>query len=340
VAVDRATGEFAVVWTRGGDVVGRRFAGDGSAAGPEVRVNGRAGRARAAELAADGAGGWVAAWETATGKDVAARRHLFAGPPASPEVTANASTHGVQARPVVAADASGNFVVVWEDAGGRDGGYGVFAQRFDASGSAVGEAFPVSEATTGQQRAPSIAMDPAGNFVVAWVDAGVAAQRFDAAANRVGAELRLSASGAVYAPKVALDGGGHALVVWQSERGPRLLGRRFDATGDAVGPEPVVIARDGSLASLAGSAAGFVVVWVSESRAGGFGQRIDADGERLGPAFPINPAGEPIAGSAAVSMDDAGGFVVAWIGGVARDVRARRFASATSSGDALVISPP
>ncbi len=68
----------------------------------------------------------------------------------------------------VAADASGNFVVVWASNLQDGAGYGVYAQRFSADGTAQGAEFRVNTTTADNQWLPTVAMDASGNFVVTW----------------------------------------------------------------------------------------------------------------------------------------------------------------------------
>src|SRR5262245_36609456 len=49
---------------------------------------------------------------------------------------------------LVAADASGNFVVVWNSNGQDGSGYGILGQRYDSVGSALGTEFRVNSFTT------------------------------------------------------------------------------------------------------------------------------------------------------------------------------------------------
>ena len=76
--------------------------------------------------------------------------------------------------PKVAADASGNFVVVW---GEYQDAWPVFARRFDASGMPHGAQFQVNTYTTGccgysivdeDFDAVEVAADAAGRFMVIW----------------------------------------------------------------------------------------------------------------------------------------------------------------------------
>src|SRR5262249_32047857 len=73
--------------------------------------------------------------------------------------------------PSTASDSTGNFVVVWESNGSAStdtDGYSVQAQRYNASGTALGGQFQVNTYTTSKQGRPSVASDSAGNFVVVW----------------------------------------------------------------------------------------------------------------------------------------------------------------------------
>ena len=68
----------------------------------------------------------------------------------------------------MAADADGDFVVVWSS-NNQDGSLaGVFGQRYTSAGAAVGAEFQVNTYTTSQQRCPAVAADADGDFVVVW----------------------------------------------------------------------------------------------------------------------------------------------------------------------------
>jgi hypothetical protein len=123
--------------------------------------------------------------------------------PVGNEFQVNSYTTSTQERAAVAADAQGNFVVVWQSQGSSDtdtSWLSVQAQRFDAHGSPVGGQFQVNSYTTNNQGRPTVAVDAQGNFVVVWYSAGsygndgsnsVQGQRFDASGARVGVMLRI-----------------------------------------------------------------------------------------------------------------------------------------------------
>jgi hypothetical protein len=104
---------------------------------------------------------------------------------------------------VVASDAAGNFVVVWESngsAGTDTDSTSIQGQRYDAGGAPVGSQFQVNSYTTLYQRTPNVAADAVGNFVVVWASffgdgsdtqfASVQAQRYDASGAPVGGQFR------------------------------------------------------------------------------------------------------------------------------------------------------
>ncbi len=95
-----------------------------------------------------------------------------------------------QRYPAVAAEADGDFLVVWEDLGLETSGFGVFTRRFDSAGGTQGSVLHVNTYTLGNQGSAVADIDTDGNFVVVWMSAsgqdgdtgGVFAQRFSPAA--------------------------------------------------------------------------------------------------------------------------------------------------------------
>ena len=76
-----------------------------------------------------------------------------------------------QDHPSVAALEDGDFIVTWQDASGQSGGSGndIWAQRFDASGSAVGDDFRVNTTfTSGHQYTPDVMGLNNGGYVISW----------------------------------------------------------------------------------------------------------------------------------------------------------------------------
>ena len=52
--------------------------------------------------------------------------------------------------------ADGGFIVTWTSDGQDGSGLGVYGQRFDGAGSALGSEFPINNYTNGQQENPAV----------------------------------------------------------------------------------------------------------------------------------------------------------------------------------------
>ena len=86
--------------------------------------------------------------------------------PVGGEFQVNTYTTSAQLIPAVAADASGNFVVVWQSdgsAGSDNSFHSIQGQRYDASGNTVGSEFQVNSYTTSEQFVPSSGRESSGN---------------------------------------------------------------------------------------------------------------------------------------------------------------------------------
>src|SRR5262249_43279769 len=103
------------------------------------------------KVASDSLGNFVVVWQSyasAVGghtapESIHAKRYSASGGPVGGEFQVNTYTIGSQRVPVVASDASGNFVVVWWNYGiagtaGNDSSGSVQGQRYDASGTPIG----------------------------------------------------------------------------------------------------------------------------------------------------------------------------------------------------------
>src|SRR5262249_17533996 len=148
-------------------------------------------------IAMDASGDFVITWKNSgqdgSGYGIYARRYSSTGVAAGPEFLVNTYTTGNQAQPAIAVNPAGDFVIAWNSTGEDCNGYGIYAQRFQSSGAPAGGEFRVNTITTNLQSAPSLAMDPAGDFVVTWQSnhAGanyeVYARQFDSAGVAQGA---------------------------------------------------------------------------------------------------------------------------------------------------------
>lgn len=150
-----------------------------------------------------------------------------AATPLTPEIRVNQAFAGDQRYPQVAAAADGSFVVVWEsDVGGRSV-TDILARRFSPSGVPLGDEFVVNTTTANRQVLPALAMNRAGDFIVAWdslgqdrVSVDIYAQRFNADGSRRGGEFQVNDGKYDPAAHVgaAINDAGEFVIVWPERK--------------------------------------------------------------------------------------------------------------------------
>lgn len=288
-------------------------------------------------IAIDATGDYVITWQTYGqdgGRDgIYAQRYNAAGTTQGSEFRVNTYTSNSQSRPAVAMDAAGDFVITWQSDNQDGSSYGVYAQRYNAAGAAQGSEFRVNTYTTNHQAGPSVAMDAAGDFVIAWQSytqdgsrLGIYAQRYNTAGVAQGGEFRVNTytSLSQSLPSVAMDVAGDFVITWQSDSQDGsnygIYAQRFNSAGTAQGVEFRVNTYTSFAQinrSVAMDAAGdFVITWQSDKQDGSnygiFAQRYNAAGAPQGVEFNVNtytPLNQTLP---SVAMDAAGDFVITW----------------------------
>jgi hypothetical protein len=283
------------------------------------------------------------------------------------EFLVNSYTPDAQERSSVATLADGGFVVGWQSQGEDGSGFGIFGQRYDASGKRSGREFRLNTHFADDQTMPSLVGLGDGGFVAVWVSAnqdgagsGIYGQMFAADGSRknreftVGTFLDSRPARDETTPRVAALADGGFVVVWAANgkdgSGSGIFGQRFDAAGERVGTElgiNTTVAGDQVTPSVATlDDGGFIVAWASKSQDGSgfaiYGQRFDADGNVAGDEFnvPSNASGDQR--MPAVAEID-GGFVVVWTskakGKAGSDIFGQRFtATGRQDGDSFRIN--
>ena len=279
------SGNFVVVWTsrQSGDwdIYARVYNSAGTPQTGEMLVNASytANDQQNADVAVDAAGNFVVVWEGEGPGDAAGlfgQRFLSDGTPNGGLFQVNSSTPGSQDNAAVAMDIDGDFVVTWTDRGSTPA---IRGQRFNAAGTGQGE-FAVRAAGVDTADLSSVAMDDAGNFVVAWSEqnvdgsqSGVRLRRFNAAGGALSGDVLVNTTTALnqFDPSVSMDSDGHFVITWTSE----------GQDGDAAGVVLRAYNPDGTAAS----------------------------GEML-----VNTYGTSDQHVSQVSLNDFGRFVVVWEG--------------------------
>ncbi len=240
----------------------------------------------------------------------------------------------------MAADADGDFVVVWSSFGSTEFTYvTVQGQRYASDGSAVGGEFLVSTYPTAFHVDPAVAMDADGDFVVVWrvldpalIESEISGQRFASDGSAVGGELQVNSYTTSFQqlPVVAMDADGDFVVVWESDgsgdtdtTNRSIQGQRFASNGSAAGGQFQVNTytpwnQRGPAVAME-SDGGFTVVWTSDGPTGSDtdqssvrGQRYGSDGSALGGEFQVNTYTTERQGAPSVAIDGEGDFVVVW----------------------------
>ncbi len=274
----------------GSGVSGQRLDSAGAKVGGEFLVNTyTTGSQGTPAVAMAEPGDFVAVWSSVgqdgSGSGIYGQRFDAAGTRAGPEFRVNTYTNYGQFAPSVAMDPSGGFVVVWESVSQDGDGSGVFGRLYDRFGAPQGPEFAVNSYTTGDQGSPSVAMDRAGNFVVAFQSDGpdlsgfgIWAHRFNASGESVGGpdfEVNSYTSGNQTEPSVSVDRKGGLTVAWRSElqdgAGGGVFAQRFDRPGFLVGSEfPVNTFTTDSQEGVRvfDDGAGFAAAWASTTEDG------------------------------------------------------------------------
>ncbi|MCQ0988718.1 beta strand repeat-containing protein [Jiella marina] len=218
-------GGWVVAWHRNGfneQVFQQVFDAEGNAVGGEVHVNTTtSGRHFVNDIEALPDGGWVVVWNVGGGiGNVEQQRFDANGDPVGGETQVNSIAGGPNSNPTVTALADGGWVVTWADPDGDQNG--IFQQRYDSDGDAVGSQTGVNTTTASFQSTPEVTGLPDGGWVVVWHSGGnqdgVYMQRFAANGDPVGTEtlVNVTTEGSQRDASVtALDGVGW-VVTWRS----------------------------------------------------------------------------------------------------------------------------
>nr|WP_286186698.1 S8 family serine peptidase [Geitlerinema sp. P-1104] len=247
------------------------------------------------------------------------------------EFQVNTYSDGFQWLPSVTGLSDGGFVATWASDGQDGSEGGIYGQRYDSNGSAVGSEFQVNTYTDNNQSLPSVTDLSDGGFVVTWEasgsEGGIYGQRYDSNGSAVGSEFQVINNYAYniqVTPSVTGLSDGGFVVTWESydPDGPRgnIYGQRYDSNGSPIGSEfPVNTYTDDwqrgpSVADL--SDGGFVVTWTSQHQDGSgdgiYSQRYDSNGNAVGSEFQVNTYTDNSQWRQSVTGLSDGGFIVTW----------------------------
>jgi len=290
VAMDAAAG-FVVAWQGPGlieddqeDIFAQRFDPNCLSIGDEFRVNNDANDQQLFPcVVMNDNGGFIIVWESSNApeqddKAICGRIYDSNAVEFGSEFFINAES-SIYRYPDVAADASGNFAVVWLDDKSSNS---IMGRLFDPNGVPQTDTFEINTIRFTSVTRPSIAMGAAGNFVVTWDgDPNLAglddihARLYDANGTPLGGQFLINTTltGAQQYPKAAMNHNGEFIIVWDCQIDPNsesmrdIYGRRFDKLGEPIGDEFQVnsfVADDQRNPDVAiGPDGRFIAVWQS-----------------------------------------------------------------------------
>ncbi|MDH3199012.1 MAG: hypothetical protein OEO21_12315, partial [Candidatus Krumholzibacteria bacterium] len=318
------------------------------------------------DIAPDGSGGAIAVWSDerngASNADVFAQRVDASGSALwTPNGRSVCVATADQQRTRVVTDGSGGAILVWDDQ--RDGNYDIYAQRVNASGSALWTADGVPlYANTNNQVDARLIPDGSGGAIAVWDDGrsgltfDIYAQRVDASGASLwtagGVAVCTGSSAAQTYSQIVPDGAGGALIAWQDARSVTTwdaYAQRLDAAGNVLWttngvPVSIGAGHQENVAVVSDSSGGAIVAW-QDTRPGFYdvyAQRVDASGSALWAANGV-AVSNVVANkrTPVILSDNSGGAFLAWAdwrtGGNSADIYAQRIDRA---GRWVFASPP
>ena len=300
-------------------------------------------------VAHDGNGNYVIVWSSQNtdgdGWGVYARWFDRDGLATTNLIPVNETTAENQHWARVASDSNGNFVVSWTHSDGTDTPQDVYFRRFDSNGNPLTGEIRANTHTLGQQKDSALAMEPNGDFIIAWEGSGaddpngIYFRRFHAdgtAKDAVDQIVSPIGPDVVGNPTLALQSSGQFVVTWERDD-QAIFFQQFDADGGKQGSAVRVngVGESGEDAKVATADNGdFIVVYRQSSGTPGIYQRgFFADGSEKFAASLIaaGPAESP-----SIDIANDGTAIVTWHqAGSESNVFAQKF---DTSGNALTSS--
>ena len=292
VVAQTTDGSFLVAWQSEGQdgdgegIVTRRLDASGTPVGSEAVLNSTTtGDQRAPSIASLTDGRYIVVWQGAGGADVRGRFVTSAGAADSAELTLSSLDAVID--PVVAAQAGGDFAVVWSDA------TNLYFEAFDDVGTSKAAATVVAGApivdVPSRFGGASLTLFGDGTHLVVWEsDQRVFARHLDTDGTPLDAAFRLDDTEEIQMRPSATLGTGGILVTW-NRNGSRQNGRFVAQDGTLPGSVLTLSTTTGGRsATLLPTATGFQLTYPRYSSSfGGLtieGLPLDAAGAATGPA--------------------------------------------------------
>lgn len=248
-----ADGGYLITWQsygRDGSLYGvyaQRFSSSGIASGSEIKINTYTNSFQGnPSVTTLNNGSYVIAWQSfgkdSNGYEIYTQLYTSAGVAVGSEARVNTYITNNQDSPAVTALSDGGYVVTWQSLSQDTSLYGVYAQRFDSSGAAVGAETKVNNYTIKDQDSVVVTALNDGGYLITWVSYtqdgslyGIYSRRYDSDGDALGWETRVSSSSISYqgTPAVTTLADGGYIITWVANdgNGYGVYAQRFDASG-------------------------------------------------------------------------------------------------------------
>ncbi len=270
---DLAGGGFVVTWQSYGQdgshygVYGQIFDAQGAKVGSEILLNSyTASEQSDPTITTLTNGNFVVSWTSGDNQDgsiygIYGQIFTFAGVKVGSEFQVNSHTADTQRYAAIAALDNGGFVVTWQSNLQDGSSFGIYGQRYDATGTAVGSEFGINTYTTSAQDNVDVTGLTNGGFVAVWASSaqdgsgyGIYGQEYDASGVSVGSEFQINeyTAGDQKDPSVTALANGGFVVTWSSAgdgSGDGIFSRTYgtaDRVLDGTLGNDILIGHDGN----------------------------------------------------------------------------------------------
>ncbi len=280
-------------------------------------------------------GGWITTWMSAnqdgSGWGIYLQRFADDGSLQGGEIRVNDTTENNQYFAACTALSDGGWVTTWISVNQDGSGEGIYQQRFDAYGSAIGGEMQVNTTAASDQTTPAIAALADGGWVTTWASYDLAAssweiyqQRYDHTGTAIDGEVRVNTTTTdnQLHPAIAALADGGWVTTWMSPDGSDngIYQQRYNADGSANGCE--MLANTNTTYEQASpdimglSDGGWITTWTSWAQDlsswGNYQQRFDSSSKAIGDEVLVNTTVFSSQVNPSVTAMSDGGWVTTW----------------------------
>ncbi len=256
VAMD-ANGNAIVVWNQYDGTVNNiwanRYNATTSSWEKAEKIENISGDAYSAQVAMDSTGNAIVVWQQSEGSKYNIWANRYDASTLSWGTAEEIESTGESAYSArLAIDNAGNVIAVWRQSGGSV--VNIWANRYNGMTLSWGTPEQLDSSSAGTAYIPQIAMDRAGNAIVAWqhgdsTEDAIWVNRYSATTRSWGTAEQITSGGeSANSPQVAMNSNGNGLLVWLQSDGTvdSLWSNRYNGTSSAWGTAVKIENNSGS----------------------------------------------------------------------------------------------